>query len=133
MREPRPRQRFPGGGKNLYELLRMDHEPLFIGVWAQSECLHPEHSNTLTYEPAFDPMLYFWPVERQHVIVFMLLEPNEEDTKRLVKALVRDGAELVQALWSVDRTDEERAEFGRTWMKRVEVRTFEGAQNASVA
>lgn len=127
MRAPRARQRFPGGGKNLYELLRMDHEPAFIGIWPAAECFHPDHSNTLTYEPAFDPMLYFWPVERQHVIVFCRDAPNEDDMKRLAKALKRDGAELIQFLWSVERTVEERAlgAPGLPW--RVQVESFEGA------
>lgn len=126
-RRPRARQRFPGGGKNLYELLRMDHEPVFIGVWPESECLHPGHSNTLTYEPAFDPMLYFWPIERQHVIVFCRAAQNEDDMKRLAKALKRDGAELIQFVWSVERTLEERQLGAPGLLRRVHVESFEGA------
>lgn len=102
----------------------MDHEPAFIGVWPVRECQFPGRRNVLTYEPEFDPMLYFWPVEGQHVIVFLRNKPEESGMRRLVRALERDGADLVTVTWQVERTLEERREFGRDWTHRTEVRHF---------
>lgn len=101
MREPRPKQRFPNGGKDLYELLRMDHEPIMVFVYPSDEvsldrALFPD---TLTYEKAFDPMVYFWPVEGQHVVADFLGKPADVDCKRLIKALERDGAAWITVMW----------------------------------
>jgi hypothetical protein len=101
MREPRAKQRFPAGGKDLYELLRMDHEPVMVWVLAADEAgrralLQPD---TLLLESAFDPMVYFWPVEAQHVVCDFDGEPDAQTAKRLVKALLRDGALWVTLMW----------------------------------
>jgi hypothetical protein len=99
MREPRPKQRFPTNGKELYELLRLDHEPILMWVHLADEFdVHPD-PNTLVYERFMDPMLYFWPVERQHVVVQLVAEPEAAAKKRLVDALLRDGAQWVTVLW----------------------------------
>lgn len=130
MREPRPRQRFPAGGKALYELLRRDYEPLFIMAWDASHVFHSRHHErprdrrgytepeitaqrycdehqaqagtvySLAFELSFDPMLYFWPVERQHVITFLEQPIAEPDVKRLARALKRDGATVITIMWS---------------------------------
>lgn len=101
MREPRPKQRFPNGGKDLYELLRMDHEPVMVFVYPSDEVSLERacFPDTLTYEKAFDPMVYFWPVEGQHVVVDFKAKPAADDLKRMVKALQRDGAAWITALW----------------------------------
>lgn len=126
MPEPRRNQRFPGGGKDLYELLRSDYEPLAITVFPTGEVSKERaaQADTLTYEPAFDPMLYFWPVHRQWVLVFMKTASNDESVERLAKAMMRDGAEAVTVIWPRARTQEERAEFGRDWISCPHWRTF---------
>lgn len=126
MPNPRARQRFPNGGKTLHELLRMDYEPHWIDlraandVWdplkfpdvkrrrvrSAQEILHDQETNPgtvflLTYEPLFDPMLYFWPVMGQHVIHFRSRPMPAEDLRRLVKALLRDQAQFVQVSWPI--------------------------------
>lgn len=101
MREPRAKQRFPTNGKELYELLRLDYEPILLWV-----CTHDEaqqryvQPDTLIYDRVMDPMLYFWPVESQHVVVRSVSEPETGARKRLVKALLRDGALWVTVLWN---------------------------------
>jgi hypothetical protein len=126
MREPRARQRFPGNGKQLWELLRMDYEPFAITIYPIGEIskARAEHRDTLTYEPEFDPMLYFWPVENLWSIVFMKAEPHQDTMKRMAKALERDGSPAVTFIWSRPRTELERAEFGRDWLTISEVRNF---------
>lgn len=101
MREPRAKQRFPDGGKDLYDLLRMDHEPVLIWVLLDDEAkkrvlLQPD---TLTVDRAFDPMLYFWPVDKQHVVCDFDSEPDATEAKRLVRALIRDGATWITLMW----------------------------------
>jgi hypothetical protein len=59
----------------------------------------------LVYERFMDPMLYFWPVERQHVVVQLAAEPEAGAKKRLVDALLRDGAQWVTVLWLASRAD----------------------------
>jgi hypothetical protein len=94
---------FPTGGKNLYELLRSDYEPVFIDVFAEEECQRSrvDMEGTLTYRRSFDPMLYFWPVEGQHVVAHFERRPAELD--RLVKALQRDGAVWITAIYKKDK------------------------------
>lgn len=126
MPSPRPKQRFPNGGKTLHELLRMDYEPHWVDVRATNDVwdvrwneaplgrrlrsaeqiLHDQEQNPgsvflLTYEPMFDPMLYFWPVKGQHVIHFRTRPMPADDLRRFVKALLRNEAHLVQVTWSV--------------------------------
>lgn len=101
MREPRPKQRFPQGGKTLYELLRIDHEPVLIWILPQDEAqkrklLQPD---TLLLDRAFDPMVYFWPVDGQHIVCDFDGEPEAEVAKRLVKALLRDRAAWITLMW----------------------------------
>lgn len=105
MREPRAKQRFPTNGKELYELLRLDHEPALIFVHLADEFEYHPDPNTLVYERFMDPMLYFWPVERQHVVVQLAAEPEAGAKKRLVDALLRDGAQWVTVLWLASRAD----------------------------
>lgn len=126
MRAPRPRQRFPGGGKDLWELLRMDLEPVGILIFPVNEISKERArlANTLTYEPEFDPMLYFWPVENQWAVVQMKSPPHEDSLKRLVKALERDGAGAISVMWLRARTLEEREELDRNWLMTTEVRNF---------
>ncbi len=101
MREPRPRQRFPENGLAIYELLK-------DGKWTTAKLLfaqpvgyqHPRWpkpyigEHTLVYQPHFDPMLYFWPVEGFHLIV-RTDNLDSDITMRIVRAALRDGAELV--------------------------------------
>lgn len=100
MREPRPKQQFPDGGKELYELLRLDHEPVFIWVLLADETEYPPvQRDTLLLDRAFDPMVYFWPVEGQHVVCRSAAPFEKNQKKRLVRALLRDGATWVSLLW----------------------------------
>lgn len=109
MREPRPKQRFPTYGKELYELLRLDHEPVLIFVHVADEFdVHPD-PNTLVYERFMDPMLYFWPVERQHVVVQLAAALEAGAKQRLVDALLRDGAKWVTVLWYAPQADPEES------------------------
>ena|SRR5438105_8833806 len=93
MREPRPHQRMPEGGKRLYELLRLDHEPGMITVFVSEETTRERlrMADTLGFSREFDPVLYFWPVEGQHCHVHLMTE-EAAFTERLVRALLRDGA-----------------------------------------
>jgi hypothetical protein len=100
MREPRQHQRMPEGGKRLYELLRMDHEPVLIDVFVIEELPRRERlkqGDTLGFSREFDPMLYFWPVESQHCVVH-LWSDEPELIERLGRALLRDGALWVSFL-----------------------------------
>jgi hypothetical protein len=103
LRRPRTKQRFPRGGEELYELLRMDHEPACIYVrrtdqttGSHARVLHP---NGLMHDPDTDPLIYFWPVEKQFVWVQFDHNAPEEERKRLVKALMRDGATWLVVTW----------------------------------
>jgi len=91
MREPRPKQLFPEGGKRLYELLRMDYEPRLIWVECTDERMGCSE-DTLRWERLFDPMLYFWPVEGQHVVARFVKKTTPELRERLLRALLRDDA-----------------------------------------
>jgi hypothetical protein len=51
--------------------------------------------HTLLWSRFFDPVLFFWPVEHQHVVALFWLEVDDKLVKRLVKALLRDGADWV--------------------------------------
>lgn len=103
MREPRPKQVFPTGGKNLYELLRSDHEPVFVDVFPENECERgrADDADTLTYNGNFDPMLYFWPVEGQHVVAHFNGRPA--DLERLVRAMQRDGVAWLTVIYKKDK------------------------------
>jgi hypothetical protein len=103
MRSPRRSERIPTGGKQLYELLRMDHEPTFISIFLVEEVTKARLlvENTLGFSREFDPMLYFWPVEGQHCVV-QLQQADENTRKRLAKALQRDLAAWVSILGPVD-------------------------------
>lgn len=94
MREPRPTQRFPGNGRALYEALRRDAEPILIWVLSEEDRRQVSvvQDYTLTWCRFFDPMLYFWPVERQHVCAIFWSDVDQVLCKRLIKALLRDGA-----------------------------------------
>lgn len=106
MKSPRRGQRFPRGGQNLYELMRMDHEPILIWVLLAGDITleQADEPDTLSFEADFDPMVYFWPVDGQHVVV-RLEKPAEELEKRLVKALLRDGAMWVTVCWCTPKFD----------------------------
>jgi hypothetical protein len=106
VREPRPRQRFPEGGLEIFEQRK-------AGTWKHPGLIdarpmnwqHPRgRSRTnaqqlalgyvVMYQPHFDPMLYFWPVDECDVLT--RVEDLEADfTARLVRALLRDGARFV--------------------------------------
>lgn len=150
MKVPRPRQRFPAGGKNLYDLLRQDFEPSLIWVWESSHVFKrqqrlikdrwgesptytaEQYANdqkhkddyTLAFERAFDPMLYFWPVHQQHVVVMLDAIPDDKFVKRMGEALLRDGVDVAEVVWSRDRTPEERAQFSKDWLTTSEIRHF---------
>lgn len=94
-------------------MLRMDHEPVLIWVLMADDAskrilLQPD---TILLESAFDPMLYFWPVEGQHVVCDFDGKPDSEQAKRLVKALLRDGAVWVTLMWR-NNNDLEWNQFG---------------------
>lgn len=103
MRQPRSKQRFPRGGEQLYELLKSDHEPVLI--WCRradqtdDEHLRLHAPDMLVYDHEADPMIYFWPVEGQMVTCQFDSAPEEASKKRLVKALLRDGAMWVAVVW----------------------------------
>lgn len=107
MREPRPRQRLPEGGLEIYEKQK-------AGLWkpgselivaypvgwknprghtqTQEEILRWGY--TVFVQPHFDPMLYFWPVDGFHLVAHV--ESLDSDhTLRLVRASLRDGAQMV--------------------------------------
>lgn len=103
MREPRPRQRLPEGGLDIYERQK-------AGLWKSADLLmvyptnyvdpegHPvprkalEAGYILRINPHFDPLLYFWPVENFTVIA-VVPHIEADFSKKLVRALLRDGAE----------------------------------------
>lgn len=97
MREPRPTQRFPRNGKALYEALRRDAEPTVVWVLSEEDERQVVviQDYTLLWSRFFDPMLYFWPVERQHVCAIFWTDCEDKILERLVKALLRDGADWV--------------------------------------
>jgi len=99
MREPRPQQRMPYGGKRLYQALRRDYEPVLIDVFVSEQAVRGRlfAPNALGFSREFDPMLYFWPVEAQHVVVH-LWEESPDLVERLSRALLRDGALWVSFL-----------------------------------
>lgn len=127
MNGPRARQRFPDGGKTLYEILRRDYEPHWIEVRAkgddwrdrdphglprvvrsiEQQIADQEYSPgtvyILQFEPAFDPMTYFWPVKGQHVILRRARPMHADDIRRFVKAMLRGEARLVQVIWPLTR------------------------------
>lgn len=105
MRNPRRTERIPAGGKRLAELLRMDHEPVFIHIFLDDEAPSSrlEMEDTLSYSREFDPMLYFWPVDRQHCVVQMR-SGDEKSRARLAKALLRDGGAWISIIsWDAGR------------------------------
>lgn len=51
---------------------------------------------TLIYQPHFDQMLYFWPVEDCQLVI-RTHDLDADLTTRLVRAALRDGAELAIA------------------------------------
>lgn len=92
MRSPRAKQRMPHGGQQLYEELRGGHEPIMVHVYPFDAVTRDRARlrDTLTFDLAFDPGLYFWPVEHQHVLA--VAELDQEARARLAQALLRDGA-----------------------------------------
>lgn len=103
MREPRPRQRLPEGGLDIYEKLK-------TGTWTSPKLLMVyttdyvdldgkpisrkalESGYVLRMNSHFDPLLYFWPVEDFLVIAFVNYI-DSDFSQKLVRALLRDGAE----------------------------------------
>lgn len=106
MREPRPRQRLPEGGLDIFEKRKAGTWQKTLLIFAQPSNWHPPlakprtrdeylaNGYTVLYEPHFDPMLYFWPVDGCQ---FMIRADSVDTdiTTRLVRAGLRDGAELV--------------------------------------
>lgn len=60
---------------------------------------HLHAPDILVYDHEADPMVYFWPVEKQMVLCQFDLPVAEEDRVRLAKALLRDGAMWVACSW----------------------------------
>lgn len=107
MREPRPRQRLPEGGLEIYERQKAGTwkpgTEILIAYpvgWKSPRGGSPRFTEmfgrngyTLVYQPHFDPMLYFWPVEG-FCIHFHVDNHDSDHTKRLVRASLRDGADI---------------------------------------
>jgi len=104
----------------------MDHEPFAITIYPVHEISRERSQlrDTLTYEPEFDPMLYFWPVEKQWAIVQMKSPPHETALKRLGQALLRDGASAVTVVWARTRTPQEREESAREQLVALDFQNF---------
>lgn len=109
MREPRSKQRFPRGGEALYELLKQDHEPVLIFArradQTEDQRIRAHAPDILVYDHEADPMIYFWPVEKQMVVCQFDLPVDEADRARLAKALLRDGATWVTCTWLTPRQE----------------------------
>lgn len=63
--------------------------------------IHLHAPDILVYDHDADPMVYFWPVEKQMVACQFDLPVGEEDRVRLAKALLRDGALWVGCIWLI--------------------------------
>jgi hypothetical protein len=96
VREPRPTQRLPEGGLGLLSRLRSGDAPKLIVVAPKRfySGNRKGQDNLLLYEKSADPMLFFWPVEGQHVVAWTD-DIESESARRMERALVRDGAEWV--------------------------------------
>lgn len=109
LRRPRSKQRWPVGGEELYELLRMDHEPQVIYIRRADQTdrgrILQDKPNILTFQHEADPMLYFWPVEGQFVWLQYDHDALEDERVRLVKALLRDAATWVNVTWHPPKTE----------------------------
>ena len=93
MREPRPTQRLPEGGQDMIGRLRSGDAPRLVVVASRNfySGNRRGQDNLLLYTASADPMLFFWPVEDQHVVAWV--DDIETDHgKRMEKALLRDGA-----------------------------------------
>lgn len=100
MRAPRPQHRMPQGGRQLYELVKMDHEPEQICVFRAGDvdAQRARMPDTLVWDREFDPMVYFWSVQRQAALAFFLDDYEPGQAERLAKACLRDGARQVTAV-----------------------------------
>lgn len=104
MREPRPRQRLPEGGLDIYERQKsgpwkpgteiLTAYPDGYRLANNSKDVMLSWGYVLFYQPHFDPMLYFWPCENFHIL-FIVDNHDADITKKLVRASLRDGAEVV--------------------------------------
>jgi hypothetical protein len=106
VREPRPRQRFPEGGLEIYEQRKAGtwKQPGLIDArpvnWQHPRFRTPTKEQQLAsgymvlYQPHFDPMLYFWPVDECHVLA-RVEDLDADFSLRLVRAMLRDGATYV--------------------------------------
>jgi hypothetical protein len=120
MREPRPHQRMPEGGKRLYELLRMDHEPVMVHIFVSEDTPRDRLrlEDTLGFSREFDPVLYFWPVQDQHCLVH-LWEEEPQLIERLGRALLRDGALWVTFIsGALSYTIQSRGDVNAFWQRR---------------
>jgi hypothetical protein len=131
VREPRPRQRFPEGGLEIFEHRK-------AGTWKGQGLIdarpvnwqHPRNRTLsreqqlatgymVLYQPHFDPMLYFWPVDECHVLA--RVESLDADfSLRLVRAMLRDGAIYVTtstmtALTSSARFYDQAGGYKKPW------------------
>jgi hypothetical protein len=131
VREPRPRQRFPEGGLEIFEQRK-------AGTWKYpglidarpTNWIHPRHpprtneqqlacGYVVLYQVHFDPMLYFWPVDECDVLT-RVEDLDADFTLRLVRALLRDGARYVTtnvmtALTSSARFYDQAGGYKKPW------------------
>jgi len=135
MREPRPHQRMPEGGKRLYELLRLDHEPVMIHVFVSEDTARDRLrlEDTLGFSREFDPVLYFWPVDGQHCLVHLWQE-EPQLVERLSLALLRDGALWVTFIsGALSYTIQSRGDVNAFWRRRYGTEPPVGAVGAPEA
>lgn len=105
MREPRPSQRLPEGDLAIYEKRKAgefkgDMIIAYPADWKNPREPTPTREKIISWgytvivEPHFDPMMYFWPVDG---IQFqsIVADVDSDHTKRLVRAVLRDGATIV--------------------------------------
>jgi hypothetical protein len=131
VREPRPRQRFPEGGLEIFEQRK-------AGTWKHATLIDARPANwihprgpartkeqqlasgyVVLYQVHFDPMLYFWPVDECDVIL-RVEDLDAEFTTRLVRAMLRDGARFVTAnvmtaLTSAARFYDQEGGYKKPW------------------
>lgn len=96
-RKPRPGARLPEGGLALFRQLQRGERPrAFITALPNPRTKERRAAcdHTLVYEEAWDPGVYFWPVEGC-VVVAYLNSATPEQLARMGRVLRRDGAEVV--------------------------------------
>jgi hypothetical protein len=84
----------PRGGPALYRSRQNGYSPKLVSVFIEGEVSvkRARVPVTLVFDPSFDPIGYFWPVENS-MVIFHLNEMREDISERMEKALKRDGAQ----------------------------------------